>query len=91
MKKGECNCECGCNNSLGIVAVVCGIISIAFASIPGLILAIVGLIFAYLQNKKGTGWGKSAIILNIVSIVFNVLSIYLIIKYGSAIISLLNA
>jgi vacuolar-type H+-ATPase subunit I/STV1 len=66
----------GNDNAFGIASVVLGIFSIVFASINGIILGIIGLIFAIKQqNKTPTSWGKAGEILAIIGIVLSILAI----------------
>ena len=64
------------DNSFGIASVVVGIFSIVFASINGLILGIIALVFANKQQKKHyTKWGKNGKILAIIGIILSVIVI----------------
>ena len=62
------------DNSFGTASVVLGIISIIFSSIIGLILGIIGLIFALKQKKLSkNGWAKAGIILNVIGVILGII------------------
>ena len=64
------------DNSFGIAAVVLGIVSIVLASLNGLLLAIVALVFASKQQKiNANRWGKNAKILAIIGIILSILAV----------------
>ena len=70
------------DNSFGIASVVLGILSILFASINGLILGIVALVFANKQMQKHhTKWGKNGKLLAIIGIILSIIVIIIIILY----------
>jgi cell shape-determining protein MreD len=76
-----------CGNSFGIAGVVLGVVSLASMGFPGLIMAIVGLVFSRKQkNLHENKWSKAGIILNILGIVLSaivmVVSVYWILQYG---------
>lgn len=63
-------------NSYGVASVILGILSIVFASVNGIILAIIGLVFAYKQSKHHeNNWSKAGRILSIIGIVVSLLAI----------------
>lgn len=87
MKKEECGCECGCNNVFGVVSVILGIVSLAMASViflgsvAGLILGIVGLVFALIQRKRANNkWVLWGMMLSIAGILINGIVLYQIIS-----------
>jgi succinate dehydrogenase/fumarate reductase cytochrome b subunit len=60
-------------NSFGVAAVVFGILSIIFASLNGIILGIVALVFAKKQQSLGSNkWGKNGKVLAIIGIVLSI-------------------
>ncbi len=64
------------DNSFGIASVVLGILSILFASINGLILGIMALVFARKQmSKHANKWGKNGKILAIIGIILSIIVI----------------
>jgi len=80
---GEC-----CANSSGIASVVLGILSVLLALGPlllffygpvlGLILGIIGLVFAIVQIRCCSNkWAKAGLILNILGLALNIASIIL--------------
>lgn len=70
------------DNSCGVTAVVLGILSIIFASIYGIILAIIAFIFASRQQRTSPNiWSRRGQILAIVGLILSILSLVLA-KYG---------
>ncbi|MDO8459481.1 MAG: hypothetical protein Q7S74_00060 [Nanoarchaeota archaeon] len=66
------------NNSSGVTSVVFGILSIVFASLIGIILAIISIGFAIKQNKSSPNkWSKAAMILSIIGLILSILIIAL--------------
>lgn len=85
--KHEVKVHSGNDNSFGIAGVVLGIFSLASLSFPGIILAIVGLVFSMKQkNIHENKWSKAGMILNILGIIFTVIAtiigFYLLTQYG---------
>lgn len=63
-------------NSFGIAAVVLGIVSIVLASLNGLLLAIVALVFASKQQSHAPNrWGKNGKILAVIGIILSILAV----------------
>jgi uncharacterized membrane protein HdeD (DUF308 family) len=61
------------DNNFGVVGVTFGILSIIFSSAMGLVIGIVGLVFAMKQKKKHSNkWSKNGIVLNIVGIILGI-------------------
>ena len=76
------------NEGLGISGFTLGVLAICFAGWVGMIIAIVGLIFCLVQQKRHkTKMGRTGAILNIIGIV---LSILIIVLYPKFIAPLLN-
>ena len=78
----------GVSNDSGVVAVVFGILSIVFAlsiflgAIAGLILGIIGILFAWNQHKSAkNSWSKAGLILNLIGIFTNVVIVYFILEF----------
>ena len=70
------------DNSFGIASVVLGIFIIVFASINGLILGIIALVFANKQQKKHyTKWGKNGKILAIIGIILSIIVVVITIVF----------
>ncbi len=68
------------DNSFGVASVVIGILSIIFSttvffgSFGGVILAVVGLIFAILQRKRvNTSWAKAGLWINGIALVLGII------------------
>ncbi|MBU0467239.1 MAG: DUF4190 domain-containing protein [Nanoarchaeota archaeon] len=73
MKKEAAKKQTSADNSFGIASVVLGIFSIVFASVNGVILGIIGLIFAVKQQKRApNSWAKSGKILSIIGIILSI-------------------
>ena len=70
------------HNSYGIASVVLGILSIVFASVNGLILAIIALVFANKQtNNSANSWARAGKILSIIGIILSIIAIIVSIYY----------
>jgi len=68
--------------AFGIIGLTLGVLSIIMVGSNGIIMAIVGLIFSIMQQKKNpTKIGKAGIIVNIVSIIVAIIFIIVLIKY----------
>jgi len=68
------------DNSFGVAAVILGILSIMFASINGIILGVIALIFAKKQQKRSpNSWGKNGKILSIIGIILSIIIMIVII------------
>ena len=84
-KKGEERSESGTtshSNDLGIVAVVFGILSVFSFSAGGVVMGIIGLVFATKQKKKHHNkWSKAGIALNIIGIILGIIGTILIIFF----------
>ena len=68
----------GSDNSFGIIAVIFGILSLIFSismiPFPGVIIGVIGLIFALIQKKKSNNkWVNWGMILSILGIVLGVI------------------
>jgi hypothetical protein len=62
------------DNSFGVAAVILGIFSIMFASLNGIILGIIALIFANKQQKLFPNhWGKYGKVLSIIGIILSLI------------------
>ena len=75
MKKEETKRESS-NNDLGIVAVVFGILSIVFSTVPlnGIILSILGIVFSKKQERHSKNkWSKNAKVLSIIGLLLSIL------------------
>ncbi len=73
---------------LGISGFTLGVLAIIFSGWIGIVIAIVGLVFCLVQQKKHkTKLGKAGVILNIAGII---LSIAVIVLYAKFIAPLLN-
>jgi hypothetical protein len=65
-------------NSFGLMSVTLGIISIVLTNLPGLILGIVALVFAFKQEKISiNNWSKAGKILSIIGIILTIIAIAL--------------
>ena len=77
------------NNDLGIVGVVFGILSIIFAlfqPISGFIIAIIGLVFSFKQNKvMRNKWSKAGIILGAIGIILSIIIVIVAFNFISSI------
>lgn len=68
--------------AFGIIGLTLGILSIILLGSNGIVLAIVGLIFSVVQQKKHpTKIGKAGIIVNIVGIILAIIVIVLLLTY----------
>jgi hypothetical protein len=62
---------------LGISGFTLGILSILFAGYAGIIIAVIGGVFCFIQQKKNkTRIGKAGLILNIIGIVLSLIYIF---------------
>ena len=62
------------DNSSGIVGVTLGILSIIISGTGGIVMGIVGFVFALKQGKKyKNSWSKAGIILNVIGIVLGII------------------
>ncbi|MFH1326689.1 MAG: hypothetical protein ABIH59_01015 [archaeon] len=69
---------------LGVVGFVFGILSIVFLASNGIILAILGFIFSYIQQKKNpTKLGKLGKTLSIIGFILSVILIILLLVFAS--------
>ncbi|MBU0894215.1 MAG: hypothetical protein KKF48_03710 [Nanoarchaeota archaeon] len=69
-------------DELGLIGFIFGIISIILVSNNGVLFAILGFIFCYIQQKKNpTKFGKIGIILNIIGFVLAIILIILALTY----------
>ncbi|MBS3089021.1 hypothetical protein J4402_04595 [Candidatus Pacearchaeota archaeon] len=66
------------NNNCGLTAVILGILSILFAGINGLILAILALTFASKQNPQNI-WSRRGKTLGIIGLVCSIIAIIILI------------
>ena len=62
------------NNNCGLVAVILGILSILFAGVNGMILAIISLVFASKQNPQNI-WSKRGKLLAIIGLILSVVTL----------------
>jgi hypothetical protein len=63
------------DNSYGTASVVLGILSIVLSSLPGIILAIVGIVFANKQRKiESNKWAKNGKVLGIVGLILGIVT-----------------
>ena len=70
------------DEAFGIIGLTLGILSIILVGSNGIVLAIVGLIFSAVQQKKHpTKIGKAGIIVNIVGIILAIIVIVLLLTY----------
>jgi len=61
------------SNNCGLIGVIFGILAILFASAYGLVMGIVGIVFAYIQRKHAPNkWSKAGMILNIIGIILSI-------------------
>ena len=78
----------GQDNSFGVLSVTLGIVSLAIMitnNLPGLLLGVLGLIFAYKQDKIAKNkWSKAGKIVGFASIIIGIISTVVIIIYLSA-------
>lgn len=66
---------------LGISGFTLGILSILFAGYAGIIIAVIGGIFCFVQQRKNkTRLGKAGLILNIIGIALSLIYIFYIAK-----------
>jgi drug/metabolite transporter (DMT)-like permease len=73
------------DNSFGTASVVLGIISIAFSSMIGVLLGIIGLIFAFNQSKiEKNKWAKAGKILNIIGVLLGIVAIVIFSLYSDS-------
>ena len=64
------------DNSFGVASVILGIFSIVFASVNGIILAVIALIFANKQQmRNANAWGKNGKTLAIIGIILSIVVI----------------
>jgi len=65
-------------DGLGISAFTLGVLGIIFSGWIGMVISVVGLIFAIVQQKRHkTRMGKTALILSIIGIVLSILVVVL--------------
>jgi|WetSurMetagenome_2_1015567.scaffolds.fasta_scaffold174179_3 hypothetical protein len=73
-EKGSTNYD----NSFGVASVVLGILSVIFASILGILIGIIALVFSVRQAKiNPNSWSKWGKILSIIGIVLSILTVVL--------------
>ncbi len=67
------------DNSLGVAAVVLGIVGITSSAIGSVILGIVALVFATKQQKRTpNNWGKAGKILALISIAIGIITLIIV-------------
>ncbi len=86
--------EGSANNSAGVVSVVFGILSLVFGLsvllgfFAGFACAVIALIFALVQRKKGkNAWSKAGLILAIIGLLFNVFAFYIVASWLAQVIA----
>lgn len=68
------------DNSFGIASAILGILSIVFLSFQGLVLGIIGLVFAFKQNNiLPTKWSRTGKILSLIGTILSILVLILVI------------
>ena len=79
MKKEESKLTSN-DNSFGVASVVLGILSILLASLNGIILGIIALVFSQKQTAiSANKWSRAGKILSIIGIIVGILTLVLII------------
>ncbi len=74
-------------NDFGLASVILGILSILFASAPGLLLGVIGIIFAQKQKKHFKNkWAQWGLILSIIGIILSIVVLVIAIVAASKIL-----